>query len=351
MDIAGFLPTRLGSAGEFASGARRAAAALLAVTACTFPGCGDSPAAPSPPTPPVTPPAVTATCPGDVSAASLDGQAVTVVFDAPTVAGGTAPFTTTCTPASASSFSPGQHTVNCAVRDAAGQTASCAFTVRVTAAPRLGATRFVAFGDSITEGVVSAPLPALLLTLTTSYPTRLTSLLQDRYLAQALDVFNAGVGGEQAAAALPRLQGVLSQRAPEVLLLLDGANDLMWWHAEVPGVRRTADAIEELVREGLRRNVRVFLATLPPWRAGSYRQLDPTLPALLNAEIDSIARKKGAVLVDLYAAMLPEIDTLIGRDGLHPTEAGYERIAQVFFEVIRATLEVPPPSGAPTVER
>ena len=267
MDIAGFLPTRVGSAGQFASGARRAAAALLAVTACTLSGCGDSPAAPSP-TPPVT--------------------------------------------------------------------------------PRLGVTRFVAFGDSFTEGVVSAPL---LLTLTTSYPTRLTSLLQDRYLAQTLAVVNAGLSGEQAGDALPRLRGVLSQHSPEVLLLLEGANDLIWWKTEVPGVRRTAEALEELVNEALRRNVRVFLATLPPWRAGSYRQLDPTRPAQLNVEIDSIARRRGAVLVDLYTAMLPEIDTLIGRDGLHPTEAGYERIAQVFFEVIRATLEVPSPSGASTAER
>jgi len=291
---------------------------------------------------------MTATCPGDVSAVSLDGQSVSVVFDAPAVAGGTAPFTTTCTPASASSFSPGQHTVNCAVRDVAGQTASCAFIVRVTVAPRLGVTRFVAFGDSFTEGVVSAPL---LLTLTTSYPTRLTSLLQDRYLAQTLAVVNAGLSGEQAGDGLPRLRGVLSQHSPEVFLLLEGANDLIWWKTEVPGVRRTAEALEELVNEALRRNVRVFLATLPPWRAGNYRQLDPTRPAQLNVEIDSIARRRGAVLVDLYTAMLPEIDTLIGRDGLHPTEAGYERIAQVFFEVIRATLEVPPPSGAATAER
>jgi lysophospholipase L1-like esterase len=38
--------------------------------------------------------------------------------------------------------------------------------------------------------------------------------------------------------------------------------------------------------------------------------------------------------------MLPDAATLIGSDGLHPTEAGYRRIAELFFAAIRADLEV-----------
>ena len=37
--------------------------------------------------------------------------------------------------------------------------------------------------------------------------------------------------------------------------------------------------------------------------------------------------------------MLAEAATLIGSDGLHPTEAGYRRIADLFFAAIRAELE------------
>ena len=33
--------------------------------------------------------------------------------------------------------------------------------------------------------------------------------------------------------------------------------------------------------------------------------------------------------------MLPDVNTLIGVDGLHPTEAGYQRMAETFFAVIR----------------
>ena len=40
--------------------------------------------------------------------------------------------------------------------------------------------------------------------------------------------------------------------------------------------------------------------------------------------------------VDLYNPMLADAATLIGSDGLHPTEAGYRRIADLFFAAIRA---------------
>ena len=52
-----------------------------------------------------------------------------------------------------------------------------------------------------------------------------------------------------------------------------------------------------------------------------------------------MSMEEGAVFVDLYTALLPEAPTVIGVDGLHPTEAGYRRIAEVFFTAISSTLE------------
>ena len=49
--------------------------------------------------------------------------------------------------------------------------------------------------------------------------------------------------------------------------------------------------------------------------------------------------KEGAMFVDLYNGIMPEVATLIGVDGLHPTEAGYRRIAEVFLAAIAANLE------------
>ncbi len=44
-----------------------------------------------------------------------------------------------------------------------------------------------------------------------------------------------------------------------------------------------------------------------------------------NRTLQQMSIEEGATFVDLYNAMLPEAATLIGSDGLHPTEAGYRQ--------------------------
>ena len=45
-------------------------------------------------------------------------------------------------------------------------------------------------------------------------------------------------------------------------------------------------------------------------------------------------------LIDVFSALLPDLDGNIGSDGLHPTEIGYRRIAETVFAAIRADLEI-----------
>ena len=45
-------------------------------------------------------------------------------------------------------------------------------------------------------------------------------------------------------------------------------------------------------------------------------------------------------LVDVYSAMLPDVQRYIGVDGLHPNELGYARIADIFLLSLQANLEV-----------
>ena len=80
-----------------------------------------------------------------------------------------------------------------------------------------------------------------------------------------------------------------------------------------------------------------MLATLPPQRPG--RGSKATAPDILdeyNRKLRAIAIKRDAQLIDVNA-LLPV--SLIGQDGLHPTEAGYDRLAEIFFEAIRAKNE------------
>lgn len=51
-------------------------------------------------------------------------------------------------------FNAGATRVVCTATDSKNITASCSFNVMVTIPPKIGATAFVAFGDSITAGEV-----------------------------------------------------------------------------------------------------------------------------------------------------------------------------------------------------
>ena len=88
------------------------------------------------------------------------------------------------------------------------------------------------------------------------------------------------------------------------------------------------------------RGARVFIATPVPARPNGNRTVQTFLLVDFANRMRAIASQEGAVLVDLYAAMLPDVFRYIGVDGLHPNEAGYTRIAELFFQAIQADLEV-----------
>jgi len=83
-----------------------------------------------------TPPTITCPVP---SATSSTGQPVAVSF-APTTAGGVAPLTVGCSPASGSLFPVGSTPFSCTVTDALQQSATCASMVAVTSQVRPGLT-------------------------------------------------------------------------------------------------------------------------------------------------------------------------------------------------------------------
>jgi lysophospholipase L1-like esterase len=281
-------------------------------------------------------------CPADIEHESPSDVPVEVHYDPPpTTGGGRPPVGFTCTPPSGSAFAVGTTTVNCAATDAAAQSATCAFQVTITAAPRLSLTTFLAFGDSLTEGKVSVGL-TLLAGPPESYPSKLQIQLAGRYRNQTIVVVNAGVSGEQAVEGARRLPGVLGSFRPEVLLLMEGTNDLFHWRDE--GIPRAIPALESMIREARGRGVHVLLATVPPQRTGGARDDVAQLVPALNREVRALASREGVPLVDVFAAMDGQ-PHLIGSDELHMTEQGYEFMAGVFLEAIKTTLEVGSPAA------
>jgi lysophospholipase L1-like esterase len=172
-----------------------------------------------------------------------------------------------------------------------------------------------------------------------SYPTQLLNLLRARYTGQVsqLQVVNAGWPGEWAEDGAVRLPGILASNRPEVVLLMEGTNEL--GALGTPGVARASRAIDTMAREVRNRGARLFLATVPPTRATGANTIPPSLINALNATIRTTARGENAVLVDIHGAISADVNRYIGADGLHPTEAGYQRIAETFFAAIRGELE------------
>jgi lysophospholipase L1-like esterase len=61
---------------------------------------------------------------------------------------------------------------------------------------------------------------------------------------------------------------------------------------------------------------------------------------VINDRLRQVARTEGAVLVDLFSALLPDVNANVSIDGLHLTPLGYRRVAETVFAAIRAELEV-----------
>ena len=274
-------------------------------------------------------------CPAPVQAQSFDGRPVAVDFDSPRTAGGQPPVTTRCTPASGSAFDVGTTNVGCTASDASGQSASCGFTVTVLGPWTLSVTTFLAFGDSLTAGEVAAPVIRTVLEPASSYPSQLQRTLQARYGAQQIRVVNAGVPGEQASGAVGRFRTELLEHRPDVVLLMEGTNDL-----SVTGgsdAESAAAALESMAAAALAADVDMLLMTIPPQRD----RAEAPLVEPFNRRIRSIARQAGVVLVDIHDVLLRGRCSgagpipCIGRDGLHPTAEGYRLIAEELAGVIR----------------
>jgi len=211
--------------------------------------------------------------------------------------------------------------------------------------PTLSRTRFLAFGDSFTAGEVTSPLGAgaassnakMVVVPAASYPSQLLSLMQARYATQAavLSVTNAGRPGETVQDGAARFPEVVAASQADVVLLMEGVNGLGF-----VGPDLSAEFMRTMVQAGKARGARIFVGSMAPTIPGRQRSQNPSDLVAYNAKLQQMALSEEAVYVDLYNALLGEATTVIGVDGLHPTEAGYKRIADVFFAAIQANLEV-----------
>jgi lysophospholipase L1-like esterase len=92
-----------------------------------------------------------------------------------------------------------------------------------------------------------------------------------------------------------------------------------------------------MAREARFGGAEVIICTYPMHRAGGFRAADPAVIAAYNRTLREVARGEAALLAD-FEADVPL--GLVGVDGLHPTEEGYQRMAETLLGVIKAEYEV-----------
>ena len=195
---------------------------------------------------------------------------------------------------------------------------------------------YLAFGDSITDGEGSGD--------GMGYVSRLQRKLQGHFGRATL--IKDGLTATRSNRGSDRLPDSLTVR-PAYTLIHYGVNDWNVGECKTSPPCFTIDSLRTMVRDvKFRQGIPVLATIIPANPAILETQPDRNQwVAAMDARIRELARAEGAVLADLEAAFLRE--TTLSRlfsDHIHPNDAGYEVMAQAFFEAI--TLPAPPGAAA-----
>jgi lysophospholipase L1-like esterase len=338
--------------------------AIIIAAALLAGACGSS-TGPTPPPPPTEdPPKIS--CPALQPVQLTTGTSIAVPYTA-TTSNGRAPVTVICVPSSGSSFSVGQSTVTCTATDALQRTDTCAFAVTVLAPPRLSVTRFFAFGDSITKGedgsAVIAPAESrfysrVILPAPQTYPGALLQSLTDRYRTQSPSVRNEGNPSEAVTGpdTFSRFVALTGSNQYDAALIMEGTNDLYNARNGTGNpntvIQLAVAGLRRMVADAKSRNLRPFLATIPPMNPAGFRGMvyGNEFVSGFNDSVRSVAAAENVPLVDVNQAFAGDL-TLLSGDGVHPNAGGYQRIADTFFDAIRKSLEIPAATSTSPLRR
>jgi acyl-CoA thioesterase-1 len=179
------------------------------------------------------------------------------------------------------------------------------------------------FGDSLTAGY------GLLNVSLESLP----ALIQAKILAEKLPyhVINAGVSGETSAGGLARID-LLLNKPLDVFILELGANDIL--RGITP--QSTAGNLQAIINKVKARHPQAKMALLgmelPQWIPGAFA-------GAFRAVFKQVAQANGMTFVPFLLDGVAGVAHLNLRDGLHPTAAGYQIIADKVWPILRPLLK------------
>jgi acyl-CoA thioesterase-1 len=200
------------------------------------------------------------------------------------------------------------------------------------------ATTYVAFGDSITQGVGDNPNRA-----EKGWAPRLESLLQARGVTA--EVRNEGLAGETTQEGVSRIDRVL-ETGDDVLLLMEGTNDI---NARLSN-ETIAFNLDRIAEKAEARGLSVVHATIVPRLGSAAYDRTNRVTAAFNGMVRELAWAEERKLADPFEVLFHLTPNFAqyyvgGEDKLHPNAAGYDLLARVFADVLTNVDNVPPVTG------
>ncbi|MET0555651.1 MAG: GDSL-type esterase/lipase family protein [Vicinamibacteria bacterium] len=189
--------------------------------------------------------------------------------------------------------------------------------------------KYLAFGDSITEGTGSAARRGW------------TTPLEERLRAHfgEAEVIVDGVRGSRSVDGIERLPASLSASRPAYILVLYGTNDWNRCQSTPTEPCFTIAALRDTIRNARAAGTQAVVGTIIPTNP-AYTDRMPVernrWVALQNDLIRTMVQQEGAVLAETAAGFGtdPTLWPPLFFDQLHPVEAGYARITDAFFQAI-----------------
>jgi lysophospholipase L1-like esterase len=165
----------------------------------------------------------------------------------------------------------------------------------------------LAFGDSLTHGTGARPQE--------SYPVILEATAGRR-------VVNAGIPGEETDAGLARLEQILEEVDPRLVILGHGGNDMLR-KRDLAGTEANLRQMVERVRE----------------RGASAVLLGVPKPGIFLGTHPMYERVAESLDVPLESETLADIlgDRALKADPLHPNAAGYRALAEAVYRLLTET--------------
>ena len=220
-------------------------------------------------------------------------------------------------------------------------------------------TVIVAIGDSITKGDTSFTLLGHKNNIQGGWVIRLRNKLQEDF-ADEYDVINKGINGDTAQGVLNRLDRDVISLQPNIVIVGIGTNDTYGLAAVNTPARNANDyrVVMNKIFTNLKENLPntpvfimgmttplkkyVDMSSLSWVLAGITQQFLDTQFNQYNNVLKELAPKFGYFHVDVPSKWPSDIEESweLYAEGLHPNDAGYDRMTEVLYEVLLSTVSV-----------